>query len=92
MTQLRVNASSLNDAKHEVHKAKCYHLRTVEDKRDIFPDSDLERSVKRAARDELNLGGCSFPYCSRQRNHILNSVSLCKDCLKVKQGIVYILC
>lgn len=92
MTQLRVNAISLNDGKHEVHYAKCHHLRTVKDKRIICPDSDSVPSVKKAAKYRLNIGGCSVPYCPRQRNHILASISLCKDCLVVKQRIVYIRC
>ena len=90
MTELQVNAGSLNHGEHEVHDAECHHLLSVKDKRDIYPDDCLEGSVKRAAKYALNIGGCSFPYCSRKHNHILASISLCKDCLVVKRRIVYI--
>ena len=83
MNQLFVNAGSLNDEEHEVHNSDCHHLRNVEDKRPIYPDDRSVRSVKEAAKDALNIGRCSFSYCSRRCNHILGSISLCKDCLMV---------
>ena len=90
MTELRVNAGSLNDGEHEVHDSECHHLQSVKDKRTICPHSCSARSVKRAAKAALNISGCSFPYCPRRHSHTLASISLCKDCLEVRRGIVYI--
>ena len=89
MIELQVNAGSLNDGEHEVHDEECHHLLSVKDKRDIYPDSCLQSSIKKAAKYELNAVGCSFRYCPRRCNHILASISLCKDCLVVERGIVY---